>query len=166
MKSSEYTIKYIGLKNGSHTFEYRIGKKFFDQYEYTQAVDGEFDIEVVLLKSHSMLQLDFTVNGNVNFPCDLCLENVNLPIKNTGVSLIRFGDKTNNFDEEIRVYGPEVFEVDLVPYFNEYIQLAIPSRIVHEDTDDCNQVVISKLNDIRATEDQETDPRWDKLKDL
>jgi len=166
MKSSEYTIKYIGLKEGVHTFDYHVGKTFFDQYTYMQSIQGEFDIHVILEKSKTMMQLAFEIHGFINSPCDLCLENVTVPIETFEKSLIRFGEETNHFDEEIRVYGPEVFEIDLAPYFNEYIQLAIPTRIVHQDEEECNQEILTKLDSIRATKDQEIDPRWDKLKDL
>ena len=44
------------------------------------------------------------------------------------------------------------------------IVLAIPNKRVHESEEDCNQDVLDELDDYESEE--ETDPRWDALKNL
>lgn len=167
MKLSGYAIPYIALKQGIHHYDFEVESEFFDQFEYSEISEGKFDIHVKLEKTSSMMVLWVDLQGTMRSNCDVCLETLIVDVKNSYKSIIKFGDETDSFDSEIRIFGSEVYEIDMKPYIFEYAHLAIPSRKVHEDEMDCNQDVLDKLDNIRAEdEDQTIDPRWDKLKNL
>jgi len=54
-----YSISFIGLKNGEHTFEYQIDSDFFKNYDYDDFNRIEANISVLLNKKATLLEVNF-----------------------------------------------------------------------------------------------------------
>ena len=78
----EFTIPFVGLKIGKHHFEYKVEQSFFEHFEYEDFNDVNINVEVVLDKKATLLELHFKITGWVDVNCDLTNEPYNQTIEN------------------------------------------------------------------------------------
>jgi uncharacterized metal-binding protein YceD (DUF177 family) len=175
MKSTnEYLIPFVGLKLGKHQFEFKINKKFFDEFSFDEYESCDIDVDVVLDKKSTMLEISFKHKGNVNVPCDLTGEAFDLPIKGKIKLVVQFGDEFNNDNDELLVLPHGEHQIDLSQYIYEMIVLSVPLKRVHPGVKDgtLQTEALKKLNELQVKDAKEVkkeddiDPRWDKLKQL
>ncbi|MDO8317206.1 MAG: DUF177 domain-containing protein [Flavobacterium sp.] len=174
-KTKEYLIPFIGLKLGKHHFEYQINNKFFEIFDYNEFQNSDIKVNLVLEKKSTMLELAFKHKGTVNVPCDLTSEDFDLPIKSKMNLIVRFGEAFNNDNEELLILPHGEFEIDVAQYIYEMIVLSVPLRRVHPGIKDgsLKTEALTKLKELAVKEKKEEkkeeeniDPRWDKLKQL
>ena len=183
-KTREFLIPFVGLKLGKHNFEYQISKEFFENFDYDEFQNSDIKVNVVLDKKSNMLELDFKHKGTVNVPCDLTSEDFDLPIKGKMKLIVRFGDEFNNDNEELLILPHGEFELDVAQYIYEMIALSVPLKRVHPGVKDgsLQTEALTKLNELKvkdsgtntkakqtkeeSKQEEDIDPRWDKLKKL
>ncbi|WP_412476831.1 YceD family protein [Flavobacterium sp. TBRC 19031] len=184
MKSTnEYLIPFIGLKLGKHQFEFKIEKKFFDAFSFDEFESCNVDVNVVLEKKTTMLEVNFKHKGTVNVPCDLTGEPFNLPIKGKIKLVVQFGNEFNNDNDELLILPHGEHQIDLSQYIYEMIVLSVPQKRIHPGVKDgtLQTEALQKLNELQVKDPSEReqakqikevkkeddiDPRWDKLKQL
>ena len=171
----EYLIPFAGLKIEKHQFDYQLDNTFFGHFEYDEFNDASIKVTVVLEKKSTMLELDFKHKGTVNVPCDVSGEEFDMPIKGKLKLLIKFGEEFNDENEELLILPHGEFEIDIAQYIYEMIVLSVPLRRVHPGVKDgsLKTEALSKLNELKVQEvkkenkeEENIDPRWDKLKQL
>ncbi len=170
----EYTIPFVGLKQGLHQFEYQIDNTFFEHFEYDEFNASAVKVDLEFDKKATMLELQFKGTGTVNVNCDLTNEPFDLPIENEFFLVVKFGDEYNNENEELLILPHGEYEVNIQQYIYELIVLGVPSKRVHPGVEDgtLESEILEKLDELSPKEktiennNEETDPRWDKLKNL
>ncbi|KVV13232.1 DUF177 domain-containing protein [Flavobacterium sp. TAB 87] len=174
-KIKEFLIPFAGLKLGKHNFEYQINNKFFESFDFNEFQDADVKVSLVFDKKSSMLELSFKHKGTVNVPCDLTGEDFDLPIKGKMNLIVRFGDEFNNDNEELLILPHGEFELDVMQYIYEMIVLSVPQKRIHTGIKDgtLQSDVLDKLAELtvkeqkeESTNEEDIDPRWDKLKKL
>lgn len=180
-----YSISFIGLKNGEHTFEYQIDSDFFKNYNYDDFNSIQANISVLLNKKATHLEVNFKAKGVINVPCDVTNEDFDLPIENEFNLIVKFGEEFNDDHDEILVIPMNEYEINLSQYIYELIVLSIPVKRVSpeaaenedfdeedfdflfEDEEEDNEMEDSQEDDTESDSDNEDiDPRWEKLKKL
>ncbi|RTY65567.1 DUF177 domain-containing protein [Flavobacterium sp. GSP27] len=173
--TKEYLIPFIGLKLGKHHFEYQISNAFFEIFDYDEYQDSKIKVNVVLEKKSTLLELRFNHKGAVNVPCDLTSEDFDLPIEGEMKLIVRFDEVYNNDNDELLILPHGEFEINIAQYIYEMIVLSVPLRRVHPGIQDgsLKTEALTKLNELTIKEEKEEnkeeeniDPRWDKLKQL
>lgn len=178
-KLSEYVIPFTGLSIGKHTYEFDIDKKFFEQYGTELVHSGNIHVVLDLIKSANMLSLEFKHSGTINAECDRCLNDIKLPIEGSNRVVIKFGDETGNESDDIIVLPKDAHEIDIAPLVYEFIGITVPYRRVPADCDAedkyCDTEIGNRVSgiligdeddDTAQGDEPETDPRWQKLKEL
>ncbi|MBF0694607.1 MAG: DUF177 domain-containing protein [Flavobacterium sp.] len=173
-KRNEYLIPFVGLKLGKHQFEYHIDKTFFEIFDYDEFEDSDIKVNVVLEKKSTMLELHFKHKGTVHVPCDVTNEMFDLPVKGNFRLVVQFGDEFNDDNDELLILPHGEHQIDIAQYIYELIVLGVPLKRVHPGVADgtLQTEALSKLSELAVKEDkleeaeEETDPRWDKLKKL
>jgi len=183
-KRREFLIPFVGLKLGKHHFEYQISKEFFENFDYDEFQNSDIKVNLVLEKGSNLLELNFKHKGTVNVPCDLTSEEFDLPIKGKMKLIVRFGDEFNNDNEELLILPHGEFEIDVSQYIYEMIALSVPLKRVHPGVKDgtLQTEALTKLNELKvkdssdseqakqikeeSKQEEDIDPRWDKLKKL
>lgn len=160
----EYTIQFSGLKPGIHTFQFELDQQFLASFDYNDTEEAEIKAEVQLDKKTNMLVVDTKLTGYVVCSCDRCTYPVKIEINSDNKLYVKFSDEEKEGTEEIIYIGQEEYQLNMAPFLYEYVVTSIPQRRVHEDGA-CNQEMINKLENLTAQENN-TDPRWGKLKDL
>jgi uncharacterized metal-binding protein YceD (DUF177 family) len=172
--TSEYLIPFIGLKLGKHKFDFSINKKFFETFEYEDFENPNIKVELILEKKSTLLELQFKHSGTVLVPCDVSGELFDLPIKGKLKLVVNFGESFNNDNEELLILPHGEHQIDVSQFIYEMIVLSVPFKRVQKGAKDGSLITDEaefekSKKEKQITEDnteQETDPRWDKLKKL
>lgn len=172
MKNFEaYEIRFVGLKAGNHEFDYHIDKEFFELFDYDEFNSAEVDVHLVLEKKENTLILHFDIQGKVNVNCDVSNEAYDQKINGGLELLVKFGSRYEE-DEELLILPYEEVILKVQQYIYEGIILSVPYKKVHPGVMDgtLKSIVLDKLEELRPdnprTKEGDTDPRWDKLKEL
>lgn len=172
----DFLIQFSGLKAGKHQFDYQIDKDFFNLFEFDEFEDANIQVEVLLNKKTTMLELEFRHRGTVKVPCDITNELFDLPVKGEMEILVKFGDAFNNENDEMLILPHGEFQLSVAQYIYEMIVLSVPYKRVHPGIADGTlespalEYLESQSTDTEPEEEieenNETDPRWDILKQL
>jgi uncharacterized protein len=170
---NQYIIPFKGLTDGEHEFQFDLGKRFFDEHELLEASEGNIVFLVSLTKKPQLLSLNIRMSGSMLIQCDRCLEYFNYPVSYTDKFIVRFSETEKESTDEIWIVHPNEHEIDLKQYFFDCVGLSLPLQKVHPDNSDgnfgCNQEMLKiiKMHSLSDSKDEEEiDPRWNKLKDL
>lgn len=174
-----YNVSFAGLSLGQHDFEFRIAQPFFDLFEFEQDFqDPDLKINLILDKKNNFLELDFKLTGSVELNCDLTNEPYREEIHGNSSLIVNFGEEFDNSDDEVWVipYGEHFVNIAQMVY--EMTLLAVPIKRIHPDVlNGKSHSEMLELLDKYGIQDnesgenensnnEETDPRWEKLKQL
>ena len=171
----EFTIPFIGLKIGTHHYDYKIEKAFFEYFEYEDFNDANVKVDVSLLKNTTLLELNFKISGTVNINCDITNEPFNQNIENEFDLVVNFGDEYNDENIDILVLPHGAYEINIQQYIYELIVLSVPIKRIHPGIEDGTfssdileklKELSPKLDDEQNEDNKEIDPRWNTLKKL
>jgi uncharacterized metal-binding protein YceD (DUF177 family) len=171
----EFTIPFIGLKIGTHHYDYKIEKAFFEYFEYEDFNDANVKVDVNLLKNTTLLELNFKISGTVNINCDITNEPFNQNIENEFDLVVNFGDEYNDENIDILVLPHGAYEINIQQYIYELIVLSVPIKRIHPGVEDGTlssdileklKELSPKLDDEQKEDNKEIDPRWNTLKKL
>ena len=88
----EFTIPFVGLKDGKHHFEFTIDNTFFTHFEFSDFNKAALSGQLILDKKTTFLELHFEVNGPVVLPCDVSTELFDYPIQTEFDLIVKFCD--------------------------------------------------------------------------
>lgn len=168
MKKREFEIVFSGLSRGEHHFDFELNDAFFEFFGYTEYSNLKGKATVALNKQNTFLELAFSFVGTVQVFCD----RTNLPfdqqISNSFNVLVKFGDEYNDEDDERIILPHGEHKIDVGQQLYELVVLSIPQKNIHPDVISGKikpEIEVDEEPEIEL-ENKETDPRWDKLKDL
>lgn len=168
--NSEFIIPFEGLKRGKHRFEFHITDTFFEGLTYSIIQGGDIKVDFVLDKKETMMVAQFEMEGTVQKACDRCTELMDNQVSVSHQIIYKFGEEESE-DENLIVLPISAFEIDLSTSIYELLTVALPSRTIHNE-DECNEEMLDLLDKYvdtstdNDTEDNNNDPRWNKLKNL
>lgn len=169
MKSvlKEFNIPFTGLAVGKHHYEFEGNKLFFEEFAYHEAEAAQISAKLQLNKTSTFLEFEFSVDGKLLLPCDVCTANVWQHIKGEKKVVVKFGDEFNDEDDELIIIPRSETSFNVAQLIYELAILSIPSKVVHPEGE-CDEEMIAQLNKYRISENdkEDNDPRWDKLKNF
>ena len=171
MKSlSPYLIKFSGLKDGVHLFNYELGNKFFKNFDYYDFNNAKIFAKLELEKQSTLLNLKFLFRGEIEVQCDVSMENFNLELETEYAVVVKFKDDINSTDDKVIYLPTGSHSIDVSHLIYESIILAVPQKKVHPGIENgsLKSEIVEKLEALKPKKNfkEKTDPRWDKLKDL
>ena len=166
-----FDIQFVGLKLGSHQYEYKIEQTFFELFEFEEYNSVDVKITIQLEKKATLLDLHFLAEGFVNVNCDVTNEPYSQAIQSEFSLVVKFGPEFNDDNEEILILPHEDYEFNAAQFIYEMIVLAVPNKRVHPKILDgtMKSEALNKLKELEIKKEKtvaNTDPRWDKLKNL
>lgn len=172
MKQKEFKIPFSGLKQGKHNFNYQIENTFFDSFGYDEFNATSINLDVLLNKTSTMLEVDMEASGTVNVNCDITSEPFDQPVNADLHLVVKFGEEYNDEDIEILILPHREHELNISQYVYEMLVLAVPQKRIHPGIEDgtLKSEVLDRLKELQPKEKrsnkEENDPRWDELKKL
>jgi uncharacterized protein len=173
-KLKQYIIFFLGLKEGKHDFNFEIDKQLFLEFGENDITEAKIAIDVVMEKNTNHLVFNFEIKGEVTTSCDRCLGALDLEIQDSQILYVNFGEITSDITDidDTMILARSEDKINLAKHFYDYIMLSLPIKKIHPDDENgnstCDLEMLKKLNEyeIQETNKKETDPRWDKLKNL
>lgn len=169
----EFRIAFVGLKEGRHDFEYQIDTKFFDAFQYDEFFETDLKVKLAFVKKPTMLELDFSVRGTVNVPCDQTGEPFDLGVQGDLSLLVKFGENEYEDTEEILYISHAAYEINVAQYVYEMVVLSVPIKRIHPQvldgtstSDALQRLETFKLKKNTKEIKNTVDPRWGKLQEL
>ena len=171
MKSlSPYLIKFSGLKEGIHCFDYELGNKFFKNFDYYDFLDAKLLANLELEKKSTLLNLKFSFSGEIDVQCDVSMESFALKLETDYSVVVKFKDNIISSDDKVVFLPAGSHSLDVSRMIYESIVLAVPQKKVHPGIENgtLKSDIAEKLKNLKPKKNfkEKTDPRWDKLKDL
>ena len=167
---SPYLIKFSGLKEGIHLFNYELGNKFFKNFDYYDFLDAKLFAKLELEKQSTLLNLKFSFNGEIEVQCDVSMESFNLDLETEHAVVVKFKDDIISTDDKVIFMPAGSHSIDVSHLIYESIILAVPQKKVHPGIENgsLKSEIVEKLEALKPKKNfkEKTDPRWDKLKDL
>ena len=163
-------IKFSGLKEGIHLFNYELGNKFFKNFDYYDFLDAKLFAKLELEKQSTLLNLKFSFNGEIEVQCDVSMESFNLDLETEHAVVVKFKDDIISTDDKVIFMPAASHSIDVSHLIYESIILAVPQKKVHPGIENgsLKSEIVEKLEALKPKKNfkEKTDPRWDKLKDL
>ncbi|HZH86169.1 MAG TPA: DUF177 domain-containing protein [Brumimicrobium sp.] len=172
--NKEFIIPFEGLKDGKHAFKFHITAVFFEDLAYSIIQGGDIKVDFLLNKKETMMIGDIEMSGTIQKPCDRCTDLMEIPVDVSHQIIYKFGDEEEESgDENLIILPISAFTIDVASTLYELLTVALPSRTVHKE-DECNeemldlidQYVDSSENQEEDSDEDDTDPRWDALRNL
>jgi uncharacterized protein len=160
-------IPFVGLKIGTHRYEFELDKSFFASFEASPIDDATVQCSLVLEKKETMMIATYSVSGTVDTACDRCNDPIAVPVNGEMRIIYKFGNELSE-DENLIVLEPDAYELDVAPQLYELLVISLPIRILHPEGG-CNEEVMELYNSliINAGEPDELDDDedWDDEED-
>ena len=163
-------IDLKSLKEEESSLEFDLGDQYFEALDDAEVKKGSLHVSVSIRKATGFFELLFHTAGTVIIPCDRCLDDMEQPVETDNCLIVKLGSEFSEEDEVIVVPENEgILDTSWLIY--EFVALVIPIRHVHAPGK-CNAAMTEALEELSADRssdeesNQETDPRWEKLKAL
>ncbi|MBQ0074846.1 MAG: DUF177 domain-containing protein [Prevotella sp.] len=164
-------IDLLALKEDSYEASVMLDKDFFLSLDDAQIQDGRVNAKLLIRKAATEeFTLTISVEGTVMVQCDLCLEDMEQPVKAESSYIVKLGQNPSE-DEDIIIVDENEGILSTAWLVYETIVLAIPIKHVHAPGK-CNDAMIKKLQELSATRsgdeiaEDTIDPRWAALAQL
>lgn len=193
-KFSQFKIDLKNLPDGVNTFTYKLDHKFFDAIDHEEVRKGDISVDLTVKRTIDAYEFNFHTAGVIQIPCNRCLDEMDQEIETDNRLIVKMGEDYSEESDEIITIPADEGELNIAWFLYEFIVLNIPIKHVHmpgkcnrlmttkyrkhkavspsdDDDDDASEDFeegVEEGDDIDATDDSsnETDPRWDALKEL
>lgn len=165
-----FVIDLKGLAEGLTSFTFNLDDAYFEAIDAPEVSRGNVCSELSVRRTADCFTLDFHTAGEVTVQCDVCLDDMQLPVESTDRIAVKFGEEYEEDDDLITVSENEgTLDVSWLIY--EFIALSIPIRHVHVPGE-CNPDMLKALEEHSpshnndADGNQGIDSRWSELAKL
>ncbi len=169
-----YDIKFSGLKNGTHLYNFHLDRRFFEHFDNDDFDQCDIDITVELNKSEQLLEFSIHNKGTIQIPCDISGELFDQKIEGELNFIIKFGNTFNDDSDDLILipYNSHLFNIAQQIY--ESVILSIPAKRIHPDilsgkkiADNAKYIVnYDRSSSITKQAEKKIDPRWAALKKI
>ena len=165
----QFDIRFGLLTLGYHQQEVEINQPFFEKYNNEQIIDANIIIKINIDRKENMVSLDFDIEGTLISYCDLCLEELSIPVARHEMLILKTtGEATESVDENIIFLGEKENIFNTEQIINEYLMSLIPMRKTHQEIEEtpCNQQMLDLIEQAKAKPSPAFDERWEALKNI
>ena len=188
-KFTEFKLPLKSLPEGTHSFEYHLGKKFFFFLLSPDIHDADLQVQLTVTYKRDLYTLDFTITGTITLICDRCLDDLIMPVETEYHINVKYGDDYNDEADDLLVIPESDNYLNVAYILYDTVALTVPIKHVHpmgkcnrqmsqmlkkhrarpaDDDSELEDELIEEMDSMDASDpaEQPTDPRWDALKGL
>ena len=173
-----YEIAFVGLKSGSHQFNYELDDKFFAEKDAEDFANATANVKLTLEKNTGFMLLKFEVGGKADVTCDRCGNPLHMDLWDEFKIVVKLVDNPDemNMNEE----DPDVFylsrsesHLEVSDWLYEFVMLSVPTQKMCSEEEKggpkCNNEVLEQLRKMEGKEiEHNANTLWkglDKFKD-
>ncbi len=148
-----FVLPLSGLHQGVHHYSYDLDGGFFAYFEQSPIKYAELKLDVILDKQSDFISLDFNLQGSIQTNCDRCLANIDLPVENHYLVLLKpqWGIAEEDKEEDVIYIDPDEEKYDISPIVYEVACLSIPLTKIYdcasENPKPCDESVLNRLEE-------------------
>lgn len=164
-------IDLHGLRAGETRLVFDLGDDFFEAVGGDAVQRGHVCADVRIQAASGYFELDFHIAGTVQVPCDVCLDDVDVPIDTERHLTAKFAEEDNTDDDDLITVDESTGILDTEWLIYEFVALSIPVRHVHAPGK-CNPAMMEVLQQHTAArssdgnDSSDTPSPWDALATL
>lgn len=175
----KYNIDLKSMTEDRFNTDFFIEDDFFEALDQTDIHGGHLNVRLEVKKLAEEFELHLDISGDVVIECDRCLDDMVQPILTTGDVRVKYGKEYLDDGGDVIIVPEREGIINVAWLIYEFTDLAIPILHVHPDGQ-CNPEMMALLLQHKGTipeeatdeleskdlNEEESDPRWDKLKNL
>ena len=166
----DYNINLNSITKESKFYSFIIRDDFFKAFESSEVTKANIDIVINAKKEYKKYILNIKLTGVIkNILCDLCTEELNIPVKNSTAIILQESKEQLESSDEIIYILPHQNTINLKSLFFEIITLSIPNKRIHindqEGNSECNNDMLELIEKYMQKE-VVYDERWKKLNEI
>ena len=139
-----YKIDLKSQEQAETSYNWLVDSDFFAALDVEDIRNGHVSVDLTVTKSNSReFELAFVLHGDVDVPCDRCLEDMPIDIDTDGTLTVRLGDDFAD-DGDVIVVPEADGSINVSWYIYEFISLAVPLKHVHAPGK-CNKEMTEQL---------------------
>jgi len=163
----EFAVTIVGLKYKEYVFDFEVGKSLFNAFENDTLKDADLQVKLLLDKSETMIAATIHVEGTADLVCDRSLREFKHPLNLEETVYYKFGEHYEELSEDVIIVPFNCAEIDFSQLIYDTVVLAIPPKVIHPELQESEDAPFT-FNTSKSEEvvKEETDPRWEKLKNL
>jgi len=177
MGPKDCIIEFNKVTLGHNEYEFIIDDSFLQEFEYSPIKRANVKVSLDLFRSENMYDLKFKLQGVAMVDCDVCTENIGMPIASEFELIMKVSDLSANEEEDVVYLAKKDIKYDLKQFLYENFLTSVPIRKSCDGIPEpkpCNMEVLKKLGLLSKAEDEENsdsesgegDSRWSKLNQL
>lgn len=172
----EFDFEFVKFRDGKYHFQHELNLSFFDAFEGSEVSRAGLAVQAVVEKNLQMIQVDLTISGTVGMSCHRCLEIIDFNSALTHKLIFELvpeqsRDVNAEFSEDILELVRVPHTATKINYARQIYELVVLDVPMIRNCDmleikPCNSEMLQKLEKLNNPEKGDSDPRWDKLKEL
>jgi len=165
----QFDIRFGSLALGQHQMEVEINHLFFEKYKNEDIKDSDIQVDITVERKETMVSLTFDIRGHVTSICDICLENLTIPMSKKEILILKTTGIAKESDNENIVFvGEKAYFYNIEQVLYEYIVTLLPMRKVHQETgtETCNPDMLKWIDAVNNASTPQEDERWEVLKSV
>lgn len=163
----------MSLENKVYEYQMTGNSEFFEAFEQDWIEKGSFKVAVKLDKSTTMIQVYLHIEAVLQLICDRSLEAFDYPVEMNEKLIYKFSDHSEDMGDNLYLLDRKEPYIDLSQDIYDFIAIQVPMKKLHpryqkendNSTDDVFLYTTETAEEVDQKE-QETDPRWNILKNL
>ena len=159
-KFAAFKLPLRGMTRGTQEFEYTLDTEFFRNMESEDITKGEVKVNLTVNCKGDYYELDFTLRGQVNIPCDRCLDDMEHEVDTTYHLCVKYGDSYNDENDELLIIPESEIYLNVAYMLYDTVALTIPLKHVHP-FGKCNKGMSQHLKKHAASQGDEDDEYFD-----
>ena len=161
-----FKIDLKGLDEGDNRFRFDVDDAYFEAIEAPQIKRGNISVDLSIHRCGSAYTLDFHTEGTVHVPCDICLEDMEIPVSADNRLTAKLGEEYSEDDDLITVDEAEGL-IDVSWFVYEFIALSVPIKHEHPESG-CNPEMLRLIKGHTPGQGDKAgiDPRWSELEKI
>jgi len=77
---NDFIIPFSSLKSGKNLFSFKLNKTFFEAFNWDEFKKCTFNVSLELIKSTTMIDMFFVIEGEFTSLCDRCMYDIDLKV--------------------------------------------------------------------------------------
>ena len=163
--SSLYNISLRDVPTDGTALTWHLGDSFFEALDQHEIEHASLDATLRVRQKAGAYELDITMVGDVEIPCNRCLEPMTQPINTEATLIVKLGEEYDD-DGDIITVPADKAEVDLTWNLYEIVVLGIPIQHSHPDGQCPVDVPFLTGDETEEEADDNTQSPFASLKDL
>ncbi len=168
-----FRIPIMSLENKVYEYQMEGNSDFFEAFEQDWIKKGAFKVVVKLDKSPTMIQVYLHINAELQMICDRSLEVFDYPIEVNEKLIFKFADYSEDMGDNLFLLDRKEPYLDLSQDIYDFIAVQVPMKKLHprfvnknDNSLDDEFLYTTETEEEFEQNEQETDPRWNILKNL